>query len=160
MESVDLFGYEPPEIGSTNDFRVHAKQIGECGAALTVYCLRDMGLHACEVGDACHYDLSVDVGGSLLRVQVKSTSKSPGSGMYRFNHTKGHRSTPRGVRSYDGGDYDILALAALSVKHVVFVTFTNEPNLARPVEMFKRKGIEKETFRAALHKLGRPWPMT
>ena len=94
----DLFGYEPPAIGSTNDLRVHAKQIGECGVALTIYCLRNMGLNAYEVGDTCHYDIMVDVGSSLLRVQVKSTSKSNEAGTFHFNHTKGHRSTQLGVR--------------------------------------------------------------
>ena len=154
----DLFGYEPPAIGSTNDLRVHAKQIGECGVALTIYCLRNMGLNAYEVGDACHYDVLVDVRSGVLRVQVKSTSKSDGSGTYRFNHTKGHRSTQLGVRAYDGGDYDVLALAALSVKRVVFDTFTTEPAIARPAEMFMRPDIEEETFRAVLAKLGRAWP--
>ncbi len=157
MISADLFGYEPPEIGSTNDLRVHAKQIGECGAALTVYCLRNMGLNAYEVGDTCHYDITVDVGSSLLRVQVKSTSKSDEAGTFRFNHTKGHRSTQLGVRAYDGGDYDVLALVALSVKHVVFDTFAEEPTITRPAEMFMREGIEEASFRAVLAKLGRAW---
>ncbi len=156
--TTDLFGYEPPAIGSTNDLRVHAKQIGECGVALTVFYLRDMGFPACEATDTCQYDLTVDVGGPLLRVQVKSTSKSPGSSMYRFNHTKGHRSTQRGVRSYDGSDYDILALVALPIRHVIFDTFTDELTIARPAEMFMREGIEEETFRAVLGKLGRACP--
>ena len=94
----DLFGYELPAIGSTNDLRVHAKQIGECGVALTVFYLRDMGFPACEATDTCQYDLTVGVGGPLLRVQVKSTSKSNEAGTFHFNHKKGHRSTQLGVR--------------------------------------------------------------
>ena len=154
----DLFGYEPPAIGSANDLRVHAKQIGECGATLTVFYLLNMGFKADKFVDIAHYDVTVDVGSGLLRVQVKSTSKSNEAGTFRFNHTKGHRSTQVGVRPYDGGDYDVLALVALPVQHVSFNTFTTEPTITRPAQMFMRPDIEEETFRAVLSMLGRPWP--
>ena len=124
-----------------------------------MFYLLNMGFNADKFVDTAHYDVTVDVGSSLLRVQVKSTSKSDEAGTFRFNHTKGHRSTQLGVRPYDGGDYDVLALVALPVQHVIFDTFTTEAAITRPAEMFMRPGIEEETFRAVLSMLGRPWPI-
>lgn len=73
----------------------------------------------------CPYDIAVDVGGRLVRVQVKSTRMARAIPQ-RANHRAGYmwhvrRAGKGGARVYADGEFDILALVALDCRRIAYV---------------------------------------
>jgi hypothetical protein len=97
----------------------HGKQLGRSGELLVESTL-------CRVGIDCHlmpehlaYDCVIFHGRLTVRVQVKTAAR-PRDGRYHYSISKGYRGSPSGVRRYDEGDYDLLALVGLQDNVVKF----------------------------------------
>lgn len=85
----------------------HSKLQGECSEAVfVVECLRRGLAVAHPYGDSCRYDLLVDCGGRISRVQVKSVSRRSPDGAY---HLAVMRSVCSRKKAYSRGDFDLLA---------------------------------------------------
>lgn len=86
------------------------------------------GYRAFLTDQNCPYDVAVEYGGRLVRVQVKAT-RQPRTIPQRVNHRSGYlfftrRAGKRGLRRYGEGEFDVLALVALDVKRIAYVPVT------------------------------------
>lgn len=100
-------------------------QIGEAGEHLVCADLILNGCPAFQSAQGLPYDLCVNFKNRIYRVQVKTT-RSPRPVPQRVNHTEAYlfhtrRCGKGGRRSYDKGDFDILALVALDIKKVAYL---------------------------------------
>jgi len=88
---------------------------GAAAEAYVHYRLRSWGIDAHFAGGlGSPFDLWAAVGGNIIKVQVKSTTKPLSSGHYKFNTKKGHNGL------YHPDDWDIMALVALPEERVWF----------------------------------------
>lgn len=83
------------------------------------------GWRAFMADQNCPFDVAVEVEGRLVRVQVKSTRKQR-SIPQRVEHIPAYlfhvrRSGKGGIRVYEDGAFDILALVALDIKRVAYL---------------------------------------
>lgn len=73
----------------------------------------------------CPYDVAVDVGGRLIRIQVKATRQEravPQRGSYTpayLWHVR--RAGKAGHRTYAEGEFDLLALVALDIRRIAYM---------------------------------------
>ena len=98
-------------------------------AAVTTELLR-RGLRVLRpIGDRLPYDLAIDWGGRLIRIQVKSAWFEPAKQLYTVDvrRTKTNRREMRRAR-YDTGDFDV-AIVYVPDRHSFYVM---------PVEVFMR----------------------
>lgn len=107
-----------------------APAIGAAGEALFASWAAQVGLAPATAGPGVPYDHFITVGGTVLRVQVKTTS-GPGDrdGRYRFNVARGNSGDPHGTQPYQARDFDILVCVALDRPAMVLQT----PDTARTV---------------------------
>lgn len=73
----------------------------------------------------CAYDVAVDVGGRLVRVQVKST-RTQRSIPQRAEHIPAYmwhvrRAGKAGKRTYEANAFDLLALVALDIRRIAYL---------------------------------------
>lgn len=73
----------------------------------------------------CPYDIAVEVGGRLVRVQVKSTREAR-STPQRMEHIPAYmwhvrRAGKGGRRVYSGDEFDMLALVALDIRRIAYL---------------------------------------
>lgn len=104
---------------------------GKAAEHLVVADLLLNGFQAYLSDQGLPYDVVLDVGGRLLKVQVKSTLKQravpqralerPG---YLFNHKRAGKG---GVRQYIGNEFDLFAFVALDVRCIAYLPFANAP---------------------------------
>ena len=83
------------------------------------------GHRAFLAAQTCPYDVVVEVGGSIVRLQVKSTrqprelaNRSAESATYYFNV---RRAGKAGRRTYGSEEFDALALVALDIRRIAYV---------------------------------------
>ena len=92
------------------------------------------------------FDVIADVGGRLLRVQVKTT-RGPRTIPQRANHTSGYlfhikRCGKGGARTYNNGDVDMFALVALDTRDMGFVPASR----ARQTMIFRSSAFRGQYF--------------
>lgn len=99
-------------------------EAGRAGEYLVMADLLLNGWVAYPTSQGVPYDVVVDIGGRLIRVQVKSTKmpKTPaslnrGTPLYVFNT---RRAGKRGRRRYGNDDFDVLALVALDRRLIAY----------------------------------------
>lgn len=86
------------------------------------------GFRAFLTEQNCPYDVAVEIGGRIIRVQVKATrvaKATPGrtNGRLAYQwHVR--RSGKRGVREYSDSDFDIVALVAVDIRTIAYWPFS------------------------------------
>ena len=101
-----------------------AMEVGRAGEYLVMADLLLNGWVAYPTSQGVPYDIAVDIGDRVIRVQVKSTKmpKTPaslnrGTPLYLF-HTR--RAGKGGRRRYSADDFDVLALVALDRRLIAY----------------------------------------
>ncbi len=115
-----------------HNLRVSAEmEIGRAGEYLVMADLLLNGWVAYPTSQGVPYDIAVDIGQRVIRVQVKSTKtpKTPGSlnrgsPLYVF-HTR--RAGKGGRRRYSSDDFDVLALVALDRRLIAYYALARYP---------------------------------
>ena len=116
-----------------HNLRVSAEmEIGRAGEYLVMADLLLNGWVAYPTSQGVPYDIAVDIGQRVIRVQVKSTKtpKTPGSlnrgsPLYVF-HTR--RAGKGGRRRYSSDDFDVLALVALDRRLIAYYALADTHN--------------------------------
>ena len=77
----------------------------------------------------CPYDVAVDIGGRLIRIQVKAT-RGPKAIPQRVGHFPAYmwhvrRAGRGGKRTYSEGEFDLLALVAIDCKKIAYLAPSN-----------------------------------
>ena len=98
---------------------------GAAGEHLVCADLLMQGYRAFLADQNCPYDVAVDVGGRLIRIQVKAT-RGARAIPQRVGHFPAYmwhvrRAGKKGARTYAEGEFDLLALVALDVRKVAYV---------------------------------------
>lgn len=113
-----------PTLG-TVDAVVTDLAAGAAGEHLVCADLLMQGYRAFLADQNCPYDVAVDVGGRLIRIQVKATRQARAIPQ-RKNHRAGYlwhvrRAGKGGRRVYSEGEFDLLALVALDARRVAYL---------------------------------------
>ena len=92
------------------------KKQGDIGEAMAIYQLTKAGYTvSIPICDSAKYDLIVELGGVMLRVQVKTSRYRIKSGNYEFNLATSFSNTARTTRvNREKEDYDALFCAGCS----------------------------------------------
>lgn len=97
---------------------------GLIGEHLVCADIRQQGFVAFLSSPDCRYDIVLDNGLRLYRVQVKTTAASMCRGLQKtpsWNFCVYRRGGPNGTKVYEAGDYDILALVALDISKIAYI---------------------------------------
>lgn len=135
--------------------------VGTAGEHLVCADLLLGGLIAFRTDQTCAYDVAVDFGGRLIRLQVKSTrvprlipQRETAILAYQW-HVR--RAGKGGRRNYGGDEFDLLALVGLDVRQVAYLP----PSLNRtmvqirpPGSTYVGKQFTDYPFARALHEIG------
>ena len=120
--------------------------IGRAGEHLVMFDLLSRG-HKCFLTDqGVNYDVVLDVGSRLLRLQVKTTqapmrmTKEYASLVYLFHP---RRAGKKGKREYAVGEFDGFALVALDARTVHYYAFTE--TIRRTLIFRDRRQTYKQT---------------
>jgi len=102
-------------------------RIGRAGQHLTMCDLLSKGFACCQTEEGMPYDIIVDLGVRMVRIQVKTTEK-PGMmndqykvPTYRFNVRRAGRG---GKREYQIGEFEGFALVCMDDRSVWYYPFT------------------------------------
>lgn len=145
--------------------------IGTAAEHLVCFDLLMGGYRAFLADQNCPYDVAVEIGARLVRIQVKATRKARAvpqrtnpSSAYMW-HVR--RSGKNGSRVYRDGEFDALALVALDVQRIAYLPPEDQkqtvhirvpgyvpPNPARLGKVGKE--FDDFPFSRALHSLGVP----
>jgi hypothetical protein len=98
---------------------------GAAGEHLVCADLLLAGYRAFLADQNCPYDVAVDLGGRLIRIQVKTTRQQR-SIPQRNNHIPAYlwhvrRAGKAGKRVYGPDDFDLLALVALDIRRIAYI---------------------------------------
>ena len=98
---------------------------GAAGEHLVCADLLLEGYRAFLADQNCPYDVAVDVGGRLIRIQVKSTRQAKAIPQ-RAEHRPAYmwhvrRAGKGGARNYADGEFDLLALVALDCRRIAYL---------------------------------------
>lgn len=98
---------------------------GAAGEHLVCADLLLQGYRAFLADQNCPYDVAVDVGGKLIRIQVKAT-RGARAIPQRVGHFPGYmwnvrRAGKAGRRVYGVDDFDLLALVALDLRRIAYI---------------------------------------
>ena len=90
----------------------------------------------------CPYDVAVDVGGRLVRIQVKAT-RCQRAIPQRASHIPAYmwhvrRAGKGGVRFYSEGEFDLLALVALDIRKTAYLP----PSMSKQTIHIRPPGAE------------------
>lgn len=127
-------------------------QAGVAGEHLVCAHLLLLGYNAFLTDQNCPYDLAVEMGGRLIRIQVKSTRK-PKPVPQRVKsrdaylwHVK--RAGKGGKRHYRENDFDVLALVALDTARIAFCSPSKVKNciIIRSDDTTHNKGYSFNDF--------------
>ena len=98
---------------------------GAAGEHLVCADLLMQGYRAFLSDQSCPYDVAVDVGGRLIRIQVKSTRKAKAlpqrAGHFPAYMWHVRRAGKGGARVYAEGEFDLLACVALDARKVAYL---------------------------------------
>ncbi|MFE0088814.1 group I intron-associated PD-(D/E)XK endonuclease [Streptomyces sp. NPDC059016] len=132
---------EVPEIANTRE--PTDLDVGTAGEHLVCADLLLNGYVAFRTDQSCAYDIAVDLGGRLVRLQVKSTralkllpQRSAPSPSYQW-HVR--RAGKGGRRLYADDEFDLLALVALDIRQVAYVP----PSLSRQTIHIRQPGSKE-----------------
>ncbi len=131
----------------------NAKWIGRAGELLVESVLLRIGLVSAQLPEFMPADCIVYHPVAFLSVQIKTCSK-PRDGAFRFNISKGYHRSPNGVRRYDRGDYDLLALVALSENVVKFTADRQQTQSFQCAEIAKLRAYPRRSLDDALEEIG------
>ena len=165
----ERLGFDLP----TNDFeRLDVEcsddlEVGKAAEHLVCADLITSGYRAFLSDQGLPYDILVDIDGTLLRVQVKSTRK-PRNHDPRTRTTPGYlfqlrRAGKGGRRRYPDNAFDLYALVALDRQAIAYLSVADCPNqtiaLRVPGERYLQNGsmnreFQEASFRHALSRLG------
>lgn len=99
--------------------------VGKAGEYLAMADLLLQGIECSQTSQGTNYDIIADIGGRLIKIQVKTTRKtrllSQRANPIYFFHIK--RTGKNGIRKYQKGDFDCYALVALDIKKVFYMPF-------------------------------------
>ena len=95
------------------------------------------------------YDVVVDFGGTVCRIQVKCRSHAV-NGRWYFRAMRGNWRSATGTYAYAPGDYDVAAFVALSLEKVLFLPGVLSQATFR-TEDFLRENAERRSWIEALH---------
>jgi hypothetical protein len=136
--------------------------VGTAGEHLVCADLLLAGYVAFRTEQTCAYDVAVDLGGRLIRIQVKSTrapvaaSPRPVSYLWRVQ-----RMGKGGRHVYHEDSFDLLALVALDIRRVAYLPQSTQRVMVRlrPPEMPGGEQFSDYPIgRAIGHVLGDPVP--
>lgn len=103
------------------------------------------GYRAFRTEQTCPYDVAVDHGGRIVRVQVKAargprrcTSESGGKWNPAYMWST-RRAGKRGRREYPLNEFDVLALVAVDIRRVAYVKWTGQQHVQIPAPDTERK---------------------
>lgn len=132
----------------------HAKSIGAAGEALFDSFMFRIGEMPFSIGDHLPFDRLLWRDSSLIRVQIKTSTRSAG-GFYNFSITRGYRGNPGGVRPYGPDDFDMLALVILP-ENAIYFTVEKTKSHRVPVQLVKHLQAEpRASFDTALADIAR-----
>lgn len=104
----------------------------------------------------CPYDVAVEIGGRLIRIQVKST-RQPRAIPQRATHIPAYmwhvrRAGKAGQRVYGEGEFDLLALVALDIRRIAYLppSHTKQTVHIRPPGAAGGRHFDAYPFRKAL----------
>ena len=102
--------------------------LGRAGQFITIADLLIEGIQAYGTDEGVNYDIVADVGGKLLKIQVKATRKPrlltvKSKPIYFFQIKRSGKS---GIKYYTVGDFDIFALVALDIRKVFYLPFNEK----------------------------------
>ena len=105
--------------------------IGHAGEHLVMFDLLSKGYKAFMTSEGLNYDIVVDLGQQLIRLQVKTTSKA--RMMNKMYKTENYcfcvrRCGKGGKRLYNTDEFDALALVVLDEKLVGYLAFNETVN--------------------------------
>lgn len=133
------------------------KELGDLGELAFVLAASSKGLAVSKpFGDCRRYDLIVDSGRRLLRIQVKSLYTRPRQGPYRINSSRHRRA---GTLAYATDEIDFLA-AYIATRDIWYIVPVAAILSIRTISMFpdgftqNRQGCAKfEIYKEAWHQL-------
>ena len=101
-------------------------QVGDAGEHIVCADLILKGHNTFQAAQGLPFDVVSMVGGEMIRIQVKTTRK-PRPIPQRKKYTPAYlfhtrRCGKNGRRSYDSKDFDVLALVALDIRTVAYLT--------------------------------------
>ena len=145
MTQFSLFDEDPsPKPRPVrNDVRT-----GDAAEALVLFKLLSWGLDAHDTRRDLPYDLVVDLGGRICRVQVKGRTRGT-RGRWGFRAMRGNWRSATGTYAYAADDYDVSAFAAISLERVIFVPGVNATFRASTAD-FLRTGGETQSWHRSL----------
>lgn len=99
--------------------------VGTAAEHLVCFDLLMQGYRAFLTDQNCPYDVAVEIDGRLVRVQVKAT-RAPRSVPQRVHPSSAYqwhvrRAGKCGVRVYEKGAFDALALVALDIQRIAYL---------------------------------------
>lgn len=124
MNLLDIDATRWPHWRS-DDGNVSDLALGVAGEHLVCADLLLQGYNAFRTDQNCPYDVALEVGGRLVRVQVKTTRKERPVPQ-RANHTPAYlfhirRCGKEGKRRYGDNDFDVMALVAIDIGKIAYV---------------------------------------
>jgi hypothetical protein len=144
------FGHEPTDL-----------EVGTAGEHLVCADLLLSGLTAFLTDQSCAYDIAVDLGGRLIRLQVKSTRISkpiPQRESTILAYQWHVRRCGKGnARNYGEDEFDLLALVGLDIRAVAYMppSFQRSMVQIRPPDVAgPGKQFADYSFARALHEIG------
>lgn len=91
----------------------HARRLGSAGELLFDSQMLCFGEKPLDPGEFFPFDRLILRAPRALRVQIKSVIMPAERGGYSVEPRKGYRGSPRGIRRYEDGDFDLLAIVLL-----------------------------------------------
>lgn len=120
------------------------------------------GYRAFLADQNCPYDVAVDLGGRLVRLQVKAT-RGQRSIPQRREHIPAYmwhvrRAGKGGKRLYRQGDFDLLALVALDIRRIAYLPPSDHKQTIhiRPPGAQGGKHFDDFPFARAITEIGAP----
>ena len=148
-------------------------ELGKAAEHLVVADLILAGYRAYLTDQGLPYDVVVDLGGNLLRVQVKATSGLR-SVPQRASYTPGYlffvkRAGRKGRRAYSHREFDIIAFVALDIRVIAYMPMSDglkqtinlrPPKTIPALHATRKQNIDEFTFDQCLADLRMPTALT
>ena len=126
-------------------------QMGDASETLTMARIGCWGHPVVKSSPGRVYDLIVEIDGTFLTVQVKSTSQIAPKMVFEVKRTSQHGGPRR--FNYEPGDFDITAVVSLPDQKVLFFPGVHQ-RISCKREQFLRSDNEYASWRHSLTKLG------
>lgn len=141
-----------PHVSSRTISR-YAKRIGRAGEHLVDSILTRYGDHILTAPEDEPFDRLVRRGDRHVTIQVKTSARAV-DGFYKFSMKRGYSGSPKGIRSYGAGDYDIAALVALPENVVFFSADRRESYRISLDQIAGLRAHPRASYLCALEEIG------